>query len=226
MYPRDDKFNHAAVFPMIQRVKLDGKITPSAAAMVCNFDKPTKDKPSLLYHSDVVTFFHEFGHVMHNICTESNHTCFSGTNVERDFVELPSQMLENWMWNKDVIRRVAKHYENGETLSDEVIDNKIKIKNLNGAQMTLNQLFYGTFDLLLHTANDQKMLDSPQEGSIGKFRNFLVKKDGRKVDTESLWHILKRQITGLATIEGTNPAGAFGHILGGYESAYYGYLWS
>ena len=196
--------------------------------MVCNFDKPTKEKASLLYHNDVVTFFHEFGHVMHNICTQSNYSRFSGTSVERDFVELPSQMLENWMWDRDIIQRVSKHYQHGQSLPADLIDKKVEIKNLHGASFTLRQIFYGTFDLLLHTALDRKLLEDPQaskEGSIGKFRKEL-KREGLKVDTEDLWHRLKKEITLLPAQKGTNPAGAFGHILGGYESQYYGYLWS
>jgi thimet oligopeptidase len=75
---------------LLKRAKIDGKIQLPAAAMVTNFDKPTKDSPSLLVHSDVETFFHEFGHVMHNLCSEANYKRFSGTSVEKDFVELPS----------------------------------------------------------------------------------------------------------------------------------------
>lgn len=90
LYPRDGKYGHAAVFPMIKRCDLGDGITPSAAAMICNFDRPSGDKPSTMSHDDVVTFFHEFGHVMHNICTTSNFSRFSGTSVERDFVEMPS----------------------------------------------------------------------------------------------------------------------------------------
>ena len=95
---------------------------------------------------------------MHNMCTEANYSRFSGTAVERDFVELPSQMLENWMWNKKVIKRISKHYKTGEPLPEELIDKKLKIKNLNNAIFTLNQCFYGTFDFLLHTANDNNLL--------------------------------------------------------------------
>ena len=89
--------------------------------MVTNFPKSTADKPSLLSHDDVVTFFHEFGHIMHHMCSEANYTRFSGTSVERDFVELPSQMLENWMWDKDIVQRVSKHYKTGEKLPEEML---------------------------------------------------------------------------------------------------------
>jgi len=137
LFPRDNKYGHAAVFPMIKRCDIGDGYTPSAAAMVCNFDKPTAEKPSCLYHDDVVTFFHEFGHVMHNICTTSNFSRFSGTAVERDFVELPSQMLENWMWNEEILARVSKHVVTGEKLPQELIKKKLAIKNLNEAIGTM-----------------------------------------------------------------------------------------
>lgn len=137
LHPRDNKFSHAAVFPLLKRAKIDGKVVPAAAAMLCNFDKPTAERASLLPHSDVVTFFHEFGHVMHEMCSQANYSRFSGTSVERDFVELPSQMLENWVWNKEVLRRLSKHFESGEPLPDDIIDKKISIKNLLGATFNL-----------------------------------------------------------------------------------------
>jgi len=90
LYPREGKYSHAAVFPLVKRARLVNKLQLSVAAMVCNFTKPTPDKPSLLLHSEVNTFFHEFGHVMHNLCTTSNFFSFSGTSVEKDFVECPS----------------------------------------------------------------------------------------------------------------------------------------
>ena len=96
--------------------------------MVTNFRKPTSEKPSLLAHEDVTTFFHEFGHIMHHMCTEANYTRFSGTSVERDFVELPSQMLENWMWDKSIIQKVSKHYETGEQLPDDMLETMIKAR--------------------------------------------------------------------------------------------------
>ena len=138
LYRRDNKFSEAAVFPLVGRVKLADEIVPSAAAMIFNLEKPTETESSLLYHSGVETFFHEFGHLLHNICSESNISRFSGTNVEVDFVELPSQMLENWIWNKEIIKKVSKHHINGQSLPEELIDQKIKIKNLNAACATLN----------------------------------------------------------------------------------------
>lgn len=101
-----------------------------------NFEKLNGNE-TLLYHSDVVTFFHEFGHVMHSLCTESNFTSFSGTAVERDFVEMPSQMLENWMWTEQVLKNVSKHHQSGQSLPTELINAKLRNKNLNNAIGTL-----------------------------------------------------------------------------------------
>ena len=105
--------------------------------MVTNFDKPSNGKPSLMQHSEVTTFFHEFGHVMHNLCSEANYKKFSGTSVERDFVELQSQMLENWMWDKEVIHMVSKHYQTGEKLPEEKILTMEKVRRANQAMQTL-----------------------------------------------------------------------------------------
>ena len=110
LYPREGKFNHAAAFALIKRAKIDGEIISPAVAMVTNFNPPREDKPSFLSHKEVITFFHEFGHVMHNLCSEANFTKLSGTAVERDFVEMPSQMLENWIWDADILSKVSKHY--------------------------------------------------------------------------------------------------------------------
>ena len=158
LFPRENKYGHAAAFPLQMRAQIDGKVHLPAAAMVTNFDKPKADKPSLLSHGEVVTFFHEFGHVMHNLCTESTYSRFSGTSVENDFVELPSQMLENWMWDKDVLKRVSKHYKTGEHMPDSMVDTMMQIKNMHQASATLGQIFLGTFDFVFHSANDKKLL--------------------------------------------------------------------
>ena len=113
---------------MIKRTQFGDEYTPSAAAIVCNFEKPTADKVSTMNHNEVVTFFHEFGHCMHNMCTTANFSRFSGTAVERDFVEMPSQMLENWMWNEEILARVSSHVDTGEPLPAELIKKKLALQ--------------------------------------------------------------------------------------------------
>lgn len=164
----------------------------AAAAMVTNFNPPEGDKPSLLHHREVVTFFHEFGHVMHNMCSEANYNKFSGASVEKDFVEMPSQMLENWIWNKDILKKVSKHYKTGQPLPDDLIDQKVKTKNEYVATETLSQIFLGTVDFLLYSASDQKLLNATkgtnQTSMLEQMRSQIKHKDGFKVDTEDLWH--------------------------------------
>jgi len=115
LHPRDGKYGHAAVFGLQAACDLEPTAGEpasgaarqcSVAAMVANFTKPTGDKPSLLKHSEVVTFFHEFGHVMHQVCTKARFCEFSGTRTERDFVEAPSQMLENWCWEEEPLTKM------------------------------------------------------------------------------------------------------------------------
>jgi len=98
LYPREDKFNHAAAMTLLKRSQSGGKTQLASAAMVTNFSPGKDGEPSILPHGEVVTFFHEFGHVMHNMCNEAKFDRFAGASVEKDFVEMPSQMLENWIW--------------------------------------------------------------------------------------------------------------------------------
>merc|ERR1712166_277988 len=113
-YPRPDKFNHAACMTLLKREVNGGKTSPAAAAMVSNFSPSSPGEVATLSHGEVVTFFHEFGHVMHNMCNEANFSRFAGASVEKDFVEMPSQMLENWIWNKQIMKRLSKHEKTGE----------------------------------------------------------------------------------------------------------------
>jgi thimet oligopeptidase len=103
LYPRDHKYPYAAAFPLLKRAKVGGQVHLPAVALLCNFERAQPDRESLLYHDDVVTFFHEFAHVMHTICSTNNYIKFSGTSVEKDYVEMPSQFLENLVWEKSIL---------------------------------------------------------------------------------------------------------------------------
>ena len=167
---------------------------------------------------------------MHNMCSEANYNKFSGASVEKDFVEMPSQMLENWIWNKDILKKVSKHYKTGEPLPDDLIAQKVATKNEYVATETLSQIFLGTVDFLLYSASDQKLLNTSNStnnnSTLEHMRSQIKHKDGFKVDTEDLWHHAAITIENSDYQVGTNPIGTFGHLITGYVSQYYGYLWS
>ncbi|KAJ1967580.1 metalloendopeptidase, partial [Dispira parvispora] len=206
LYPRKGKYNHAACFPIRPGSQLsDGTYSTPVAAMVANFSKPTPNAPALLKHDEVVTYFHELGHVMHGICSQTRWAYFHGTNTENDFVEAPSQMLENWCWERDVLRDFSSHYKTGERIPDELLNRLIKSKNACAGLFNLRQLFFGIFDLKVH---------SQPEG---------------KVDVIQEWRKMRSDITLIHDAEEgetTWPAAGFGHIMGGYDAGYYGYMWS
>ncbi|MFN7140334.1 MAG: M3 family metallopeptidase, partial [Limisphaerales bacterium] len=126
MFPREGKYNHFAQFGIIEGKRLpNGFYQRPTVALICNFPPPASGKPSLLSHSEVETLFHEFGHAMHSVLTRANHARFSGTSVPRDFVEAPSQMLENWVWEKDSLAKLSGHYKTGKPLPDDLIQKLI-----------------------------------------------------------------------------------------------------
>ena len=121
LYPRPNKYSHAACFPMIGSKETENGPQLPTATLVCNFPAPTADMPSLLPHGDVETFFHEFGHVLHSVLTKTKLSSQSGTSVSRDFVEAPSQIFENWTWDYESLKLFAKHYKTGEVLPKEFV---------------------------------------------------------------------------------------------------------
>lgn len=204
LYPRPDKYNHFGCFSLTGSKKYaNGKKQLRSAALVCNFPPPSADKPSLLPHNTVVTFFHEFGHLIHVMLSETELAAFAGTNVATDFVEAPSQIMENWAWQKSVLSLFAKHYKTGEMIPDSLLNSMIAARNVNSGINTLQQVYYGTLDF---TLND----NAPPASS-----DAIVAKTKE----------LQNSITLSPWVEGTHFAGSFGHLTG-YGSKYYGYLWS
>lgn len=202
LHPRPNKYGHAAQFPLVLRKRWpDGSLSTPVVALVCNFTKPTADKPALLTHGEVETFFHEFGHCLHSILTEAEYANFSGTNVTRDFVEAPSQMLENWIWDRDVLARFARHYETGEPLPDELLDAMLGAKNLGSGLNAEYQVFLGLMDMRFH---------SDPTGDV---------------DTQAIMEATHAEAQTARFMEGSRMQAGFGHLQG-YQAGYYGYLWS
>ncbi len=203
LFPRDGKYKHAACFGVRSGRELeDGSYETPAAAIVANFSPPSGNVPPLLKFDEVVTLFHEFGHVTHNIFTRARYATFSGTSVSRDFVEVPSQMLENWAYSPEVLRRISGHYRNpAEKLPDATIKRLIDAKNMDSGLAYLRQIFFGLLDMKYHTARGG-------------------------VDTTKVYEKLMKRIALIPMSPGTHPQASFGHLMGGYEAGYYSYLWS
>lgn len=202
LFPRENKYNHAACWNLVNRRRLpDGTVQLPVAALVCNFTKPTADKPSLLTHDEVSTLFHEFGHGLHNLLTTSEIGRFSGTAVELDFVEAPSQMFENWVWDAGVLATFAKHYKTGEPLPKSLLDGMLAAKTVGSGLETEHQIYYGLVDQRFHTA----------KGGI--------------VDTTPVAVKMLGEIELYRPVPGTAYQASFGHLMG-YQAGYYSYLWS
>lgn len=204
MFPREGKYNHFAQFGIIEgKLLSNGKYQRPTVALVCNFPPPQKDKPSLLSHREVETLFHEFGHALHSILTRAKYVRFSGTSVPRDFVEAPSQMLENWVWDKKVLDSFAADYRNpNEKIPQQILAKLKEAKLATVGTLYKRQISMALLDLSLHS-------------EINAERHTDAVKLSNKISSEVF----------LPVPEGTAFAAYFGHLTG-YDAGYYGYAWA
>lgn len=187
-----------------QWIEKDGTNSRPHISIVMNFSRPTENEPSLLTFDELTTFLHEFGHSIHGMVANSRFASLSGTNVYRDFVELPSQLMENWALEKEYLDSFAKHYKTGEKIPAELIEKIRKAANFNTGYFTLRQLSFGYLDMAWHT------LETPFTGDVKQFE-------------EQAW--AKTQL--LNSVPSALMSANFTHIFsGGYSAGYYGYKWA
>ena len=151
LHPREGKFSHAAAFDIVPGRRLpDGTYRTPVACIVANVTKPSADRPSLLTHDEVLTLFHEFGHILHQTLTRAETARFSGTNTELDFVEAPSQIMEHWCWRPEVLVRFARHHRTGEVIPEQLVHQLVALRTLNVGVDKLRQVQFGVLDMGLH----------------------------------------------------------------------------
>jgi thimet oligopeptidase len=201
LYPRADKYKHAAVFGIRETRAMDGgeRLMP-IAAIVCNFPWPGGSSPALMSHGDVTTFFHEFGHVIHHLLSESELASFAGTSVARDFVESPSQMLEEWAWSRETLDLFARHHETGKPIPDKLFKAMTRSRGFGRATSTQRQLFLAALD-----------------------QNYHTRPAG--LDTTRVLEETQNAYLPFKYIPGTHFQATFGHLIG-YDAGYYGYQWA
>jgi thimet oligopeptidase len=202
LYPRPGKYGHFAnEGPTARRVLPDGTVRPAVNTIVGNWPKPAPGKPSLLSHSDVLVFFHEFGHNVAALCSDTPYeTLNSGYRL--DFVEAPSQMLENFVWDPAILKKISSNVATGEPLPDAMIASMNAARHYNQAWTSISSdIFYALIDQRLHTA-------------------------APPVDTTAIWQATKTTYTPNLFVPGTYREASFTHLMGGYEGTYYAYAWA
>ena len=203
-FPRESKRSGAWMTEFRGTKIVDGVETRPLVSLVMNFTKPTETTPSLLTFDEFTTFLHEFGHALHGMLAKGEYESMNGTSVYRDFVELPSQIMENWATEKEYLDMWAVHYQTGEAIPAELVEKIVAAKNYLAAYSNVRQLSFGMSDMAWHTMTE------PYEGEIEPFEMKAM---------------APVQVT--PVVEGTAMAPAFTHIFsGGYAAGYYGYKWA
>lgn len=203
-FPRATKKNGAWMTSMREQGLQHGSMRRPHISIVCNFTKPTPTRPSLLTLDEVNTLFHEFGHALHGMLSEVHYVSLAGTNVYWDFVELPSQIMENWVTEKESLDLFGRHYQTGEPLPQHYIEKIKASKNFQSGWASLRQLQFGILDISWHSLSEMTKLSVPEfeEQALAKARI-------------------------LPKVENTNTSCAFSHIFsGGYSAGYYSYKWA
>ena len=173
-------------------------------SIVCNFTKPTADAPSLITHDELVTFLHEFGHALHGILAQGRYPSLTGTGVSRDFVELPSQIMENWAFEPEYLQSFAKHYQTGEAIPSDLIEKIVAAKNYLAGYGQVRQLHFGYLDMAWHT-----LTSLPAEGTVEFEQKTLA------------------PYSVMPSVDGATFSTSFSHIFsGGYSAGYYSYKWA
>ena len=197
LYPREGKYTHAAVFDISSGGSSRQELP--VCSMVANFPNPNTGD-GLMTFDEVETLFHEFGHVLHNGIGKSKYTRFVGANCEWDFVEAPSQIMEHWVWKVECLKKISRHIETGKALSDEMCKKLNSSKNIGASLLALRQVSFGLADQHLHGEHFNDSLNDIEQ--------------------------ISQEVTTIKYPDDTNHLPAFGHLLGGYDAAYYGYLWA
>jgi peptidyl-dipeptidase Dcp len=203
-HPREGKRSGAWMSSFKSQFVKNGVDSRPHITIVMNFTRPTETKPALLTFDEVETFLHEFGHALHGMLAKSTYETLSGTSVYRDFVELPSQIMENWLVEKEYLDKFAFHYQTGEKMPAQLVQKIIDAANYNTGYLTLRQLSFGYLDMAWHT------LKQPFNGDVREFEQEAM-----------------RPVQLLPVVPETSMSTAFGHIFsGGYAAGYYSYKWA
>lgn len=204
-YPRSDKRGGAWMLPLAQGGPTEDGFEPHLGAISGNLTPPEDGHPALLTHQEAETVFHEFGHLLHHLLSRTEIRSMGGTQVPWDFVELPSQIMENWLWEDEALARIARHVDDGSAIPSELRERKRAARTFAAALQMARQLSFGTVDLALHSEFDPKQHDDPVAFGLEVLRPFQL-------------------------LEHHDPVGflpMFAHIFaGGYAAGYYSYLWS
>lgn len=204
LYAREHKRGGAWMDVCRSRWKQDGKLQLPVAYLTCNFTPPVDDKPAILTHDEVITLFHEFGHGLHHMLTNVDYAAISGiSGVAWDAVELPSQFMENWCWEKEGLAIISGHFETGKPLPEEMRNKLLAAKNFQSAMMMVRQLEFSLFDFKLH------------------------KEYRENIDAQSVLNEVRKQVAVVIPPSFNRFQNSFSHIFaGGYAAGYYSYKWA